>query len=197
MDLVINNIKIKPDIKIILNSLKQETNNKYFNIIEDKGVDIVCQCPFHKDGREKKPACFIYNNTSDPNIEFGTYHCFACGAKGKLESLVGFCLDLQKEEAETWLINNFGTSYIEEVKTIDKFEFGKKINNEYLDESILKTFEYNNRMLLRKVMMQAGFAPYDGEWWHFSYGDKEWAYYYKKKRYLYPQVNKEDVYETI
>ncbi len=52
-----------------------------------------------------------------------------------------------------------------------------------------------NRMLLRKIMMQEGFAPYDGEWWHFSYGDREWAYYYKKKKYLYSQVNKEDVYK--
>jgi len=54
-----------------------------------------------------------------------------------------------------------------------------------------------NRMLLRKLMMEVGFAPYDGEWWHFSYGDREWAYYYKQDKYLYPQVNKEDVYETI
>jgi ATP phosphoribosyltransferase len=34
-----------------------------------------------------------------------------------------------------------------------------------------------NRALLRKVMCEQGFVPYDGEWWHFSYGDKEWAYY--------------------
>ena len=54
--------------------------------------------------------------------------------------------------------------------------------------------EQNNRLLLREVMMKAGFAPYDGEWWHFSYGDKEWAFYYKRNKFLYPQVNKEDVY---
>jgi D-alanyl-D-alanine dipeptidase len=44
-------------------------------------------------------------------------------------------------------------------------------------------------MLLRSVMLQAGFAPFDGEWWHFSYGDREWAYYYKKKYALYSQVS--------
>ena len=144
MDLIINHVKIKQDIKSILSSLKKETNNKYFNIVEDKGFDVVCQCPFHKDGAEAKPACFIYNDSSNPTIEFGTYHCFACGAKGRLRSLVSFCLDLTKEESDEWLIDNFGSSYVEEVKLIDRLEFGKRETKEYLDESILDSFEYNN-----------------------------------------------------
>lgn len=45
-----------------------------------------------------------------------------------------------------------------------------------------------NRQLLRQAMMAAGFAPFDGEWWHFSYGDKEWARYYGKEAALYEQV---------
>ena len=45
-----------------------------------------------------------------------------------------------------------------------------------------------NRKTLRDAMMAEGFAPYDGEWWHFCYGDKEWAFYYKKDRALYNQV---------
>lgn len=51
-----------------------------------------------------------------------------------------------------------------------------------------------NRKLLRTVMMDAGFAPYDGEWWHFSYGDKEWAFYYKKAEALYAQVSTAEVF---
>jgi len=39
-----------------------------------------------------------------------------------------------------------------------------------------------NRMLLREVLMAQGFAPFDGEWWHFSYGDREWAAYYGQRR---------------
>ena len=34
-----------------------------------------------------------------------------------------------------------------------------------------------NRKLLRDVMTAQGFAPYDGDFSHFSYGDKEWAFY--------------------
>lgn len=42
-----------------------------------------------------------------------------------------------------------------------------------------------NRMLLREVLMSEGFAPFDGEWWHFSYGDREWAAYYRQPHAIY------------
>lgn len=54
-----------------------------------------------------------------------------------------------------------------------------------------------NRKLLRKIMLDVGFAPYNGEWWHFSYGDKEWAYYYKKKKALYNQVKAEEIFKQV
>jgi zinc D-Ala-D-Ala dipeptidase len=46
----------------------------------------------------------------------------------------------------------------------------------------------NNRMLLRKVMMESGFAPFNGEWWHFSYGDKEWAAFWNKPHALFDVI---------
>lgn len=46
-----------------------------------------------------------------------------------------------------------------------------------------------NRILLRGAMVAAGFAPFDGEWWHFSYGDKEWAAYYNETLANYGQVD--------
>ena len=45
-----------------------------------------------------------------------------------------------------------------------------------------------NRQLLRAVMIDVGFAPFDGEWWHFSYGDREWAKYFHRSAALYEQV---------
>src|SRR4029453_8568299 len=48
---------------------------------------------------------------------------------------------------------------------------------------------WDNRQLLRQAMMAAGFAPFDGEWWHFSYGDKEWARYYRKSHALFDQLS--------
>lgn len=57
----------------------------------------------------------------------------------------------------------------------DICEFKSK-NIYYASDDITQT-EKKNRRVLRAVMCQQGFAPYDGEWWHFCYGDKEWAYY--------------------
>lgn len=34
---------------------------------------------------------------------------------------------------------------------------------------------HENRMLFKRVMEEAGFANYFEEWWHYSYGDQEWA----------------------
>lgn len=48
---------------------------------------------------------------------------------------------------------------------------------------------WEHRQLLRRAMMAAGFAPFDGEWWHFSYGDKEWARFYRRPGALYDQVS--------
>ena len=45
-----------------------------------------------------------------------------------------------------------------------------------------------NRALLRRAMAQAGFAPFNGEWWHFSYGDREWAAVWNAPAALYTQL---------
>lgn len=88
--------------------------------------------------------------------------------------------------------------YDEEIDSI--IDFGSQI----LDWDTQKCY-YNsedisleskvNRKLLRDLLLEEGFAPYDGEWWHFSYGDKEWAFYYSKEQALYNQVNAKDVFK--
>lgn len=41
------------------------------------------------------------------------------------------------------------------------------------------------RQVLHDLLMEQGFAPFYGEWWHFSYGDREWAAFYGKEKALY------------
>ena len=38
--------------------------------------------------------------------------------------------------------------------------------------------QYNNRMLLQKVMVRSGFKPIDCEWWHFSLAEEPYPYTY-------------------
>lgn len=58
----------------------------------------------------------------------------------------------------------------------------------YTFSPFIKPLAVNNRNILRKAMLDAGFAPFDGEWWHYSYGDREWAKYYGKNTAIYKQI---------
>ncbi len=43
----------------------------------------------------------------------------------------------------------------------------------------------NNRSLLLDLMRSHGFVNYPTEWWHFSYGDRYWAYHQNNKIAIY------------
>lgn len=58
----------------------------------------------------------------------------------------------------------------------------------YVFNPFISKTAWLNRQKLRIAMLAAGFAPFDGEWWHFSYGDREWAAYYKKPSAIYNQI---------
>jgi D-alanyl-D-alanine dipeptidase len=65
-------------------------------------------------------------------------------------------------------------------------------------EEKIKTFgecisgeQMSNRMMLYQVMTEAGFMPFFGEYWHFMYGDREWAYFSGLSESLYG--NKDDI----
>lgn len=42
-----------------------------------------------------------------------------------------------------------------------------------------------NRQLLIDVLTQVGFVNYPAEWWHWSYGDKYWAYHTQQVHAIY------------
>ncbi len=82
-----------------------------------------------------------------------------------------------------------------DVTLIDRRRIRKNMGCEIYDfDGPIETFDprvkgiaKRNRLLLRQCMMQAGFMPFDGEYWHFSYGDREWAFLKKKTRAPYAQ----------
>lgn len=72
-------------------------------------------------------------------------------------------------------------------------DMGTKIA-EFSNEEKIKSFstqingeQKSNRKLLHDLMTSEGFAPFYGEWWHFSYGDLEWACFYNKNSSIYSQ----------
>jgi len=85
-----------------------------------------------------------------------------------------------------------------DMKSASFLDFGSKIydfkpEHAYAESPTIKGKARKNRQLLRSILMNEQFAPYNGEWWHFSYGDKEWAFYYKKEFAIYDQIRYKDI----
>lgn len=144
MKLIINNHHIKESIENILYKVKKET--KYLDDIFVKQNQILCTCPYHSEGHEKKPACYIYTDI-DKDFEYGTFHCFACGESGSLAKLIGKCYNKNTEFGKQWLVNNYGDTLIEEIEYLPKIEITKS-KKECLSESILDSFDYDNEKAL-------------------------------------------------
>jgi zinc D-Ala-D-Ala dipeptidase len=51
-----------------------------------------------------------------------------------------------------------------------------------------KAFQ-KNRDILFDVMLKNDFINYPTEWWHFSYGDRYWAYHKNEKQAIYGSVD--------
>ncbi|MBP9752273.1 MAG: hypothetical protein KBD31_00460 [Proteobacteria bacterium] len=69
---------------------------------------------------------------------------------------------------------------------------GEKNQQETFSENTSKE-QRINRLLLVNAAIKAGFVNYGFEWWHYSYGDRAWAYVLKKDETLYDMaVSKDD-----
>ncbi len=107
------------------------------------------------DASNKEALDFARTYVSDPAVKLPP-HC--CGAAIDVD-----CLDTMTGE-----LVDFGCS----VNTDDPISF--------TDSPLISSTQRANRKVLHKAMLEAGFAPFAAEWWHFSYGDAEWAAYYHK-----------------
>lgn len=74
-------------------------------------------------------------------------------------------------------------------RTNELVDFGSPMNLDseisHLHYSKITPSQKTNRLILLKAMLEAGFASYYAEWWHFSYGDQIWAWFYGEKNCLY------------
>lgn len=89
----------------------------------------------------------------------------------------GGAIDITIINNNTDLFLDFGT-----------IQYDYKTKNCYVFSPFISETAKKNRLLLRNILLMVGFAPFDGEWWHFSYGDREWAYYYKKTKTRYDMI---------
>lgn len=77
--------------------------------------------------------------------------------------------------------------------SISKYlDFGSKAGDDneksFLYYSGLTEEQKNNRLILVTAMLDAGLASCMTEWWHFSYGDQLWAWFYGEQNSLYSPI---------
>ena len=78
----------------------------------------------------------------------------------------------------------------------EPLDMGVALDNISADANLIKTFsdgitaeQLANRMALYQVMTEAGFMPFFGEYWHFMYGDREWAHFSGLSESLYDKID--------
>ena len=83
--------------------------------------------------------------------------------------------------------------YLIDVQYGKSLDFGTEMNDynerSYLYAEDITDLQKINRDILINAMLDAGFASCYSEWWHFSYGDQIWAWFYGKKDCLYGLIN--------
>lgn len=142
----IGNYTISGNIYDILLDVRSELTNGKLKEIINGTEDVRITCPFHSDGRERTPSCFI--RTSD-----FTFHCFGCGEKGGIGKLIASCMNIPYKDAEAWLINKYGSDISSEVISLEPIRLNEiELDNDLIDESILSTLEsYHPYMKQRKI----------------------------------------------
>lgn len=102
---------IQTDTQSVLNMLKFDLAQHgvdRFHIFRNNGENVQTNCPFHKNGQERKPSFGV-------NGEIDKCHCFSCGWAGTIEEMISELYGYQDEGkfGKRWLIKRFNTVEIE------------------------------------------------------------------------------------
>jgi DNA primase len=102
---------IQTDTQSVLDMLKFDLAQHgvdRFHIFRNNGENIQTNCPFHKNGQERKPSFGV-------NGEIDKCHCFSCGWAGTIEEMISELYGYQDEGkfGKRWLIKRFNTVEIE------------------------------------------------------------------------------------
>lgn len=121
---------IQSDTQSVLDMLKFDLAQHgvdRFHIFRNNGDNIQTNCPFHKNGQERKPSFGV-------NGEIDKCHCFSCGWSGTIEEMISELYGYQDEGkfGKRWLIKRFNTVEIETRRNIMEGFNGRNIKNDIL-----------------------------------------------------------------
>ena len=148
----VNGHAIMADVNDILLELRKElelNGIKRFQKIVPSGRNLQTNCPFHKDGQEKKPSFGI-------NTDTGECHCFGCGWQGNLPEMISNCFG--KDDfglfGSKWLVKNFISAAIESRQALDlSFSRSKTIESKkYVEEAELDSYRYTHPYMYKRKL---------------------------------------------
>lgn len=127
------------DILVVLREKLQTEGINRFAKIFPSGQNIMTNCPFHKDGQERKPSFGIHRKD-------GVCHCFGCGWTGSFTEMISNCFgrDDMGLYGTKWLARNFLTISVEERPDldIDVSRGRREEKKEYVSENELDSYRY-------------------------------------------------------
>lgn len=159
--ILLNNLIITANMIDVLNLLKLDLSNKgieRFQVFKPNGKNYQTNCPFHKDGQERKPSFGI-------NTETGQCHCFTCGWSGYIDNMISEIM-LKNDEGEygrKWLIKNFNSTEIESRKPLPiTLSRTKKITKpKYITEEELDTYRYTHPYMYERGLTDELIEEFD------------------------------------
>ena len=123
----INDTIIHASTEDVINTLRFDLAQKGLNrfaIVRLNGENLQSNCPFHKNGQERKPSFGV-------NGEIDKCHCFSCSWSGTIEEMISELYGYQDNGkfGKRWLIKRFNTVEIETRPNIMEGFNGRDNNN--------------------------------------------------------------------
>ena len=155
----INDITIDADVSEILTALREQLAEQgimRFEKIVDSGEDVMVQCPYHKDGQERRPSAGI--RKSD-----GLLHCLACGETHSLPEVVGFCFGRDMFFGYNWLMKNFGALSEQDRQpiTLNLSRTPSTSVQEYVSEDELDSYRYTHPYMYERGLTDEVIEMFD------------------------------------
>ena len=152
-------------VEDVLKQLRLELRAEGFELLHDikrTNQNLMVTCPFHKDGKERKPSCGISTvETREGNRVFpaGTAHCLTCGYSSELPEFVSGVLGKQDRgmEGYKWITSRFASVTVENRKPL-QLNMERSRNRtagqpvKYVTEEELQKYRYlHDYMYFRKL----------------------------------------------
>ena len=163
--MIINDVIFDVDLYTILVELRSQLSLQgieLFRDIKESGNNYQTQCPYHKDGQERKPSGGFKKDTA-------VFHCFTCGATHSLIEVISNCFGYDDAGVFgfKWLLKNFATISIEERKDIDLdvsrgYSSNNNITNStFVTEQELDKYRYYHPYMYKRKLNDAVIEMFD------------------------------------